>query len=383
VIVRTTLLLLLVLAGAARAEYMEPQLQEVPIERLIANVERRVKAAPDDPGGQLELGRLHAMAFSLGAVAQVRSGTLHVYFGPEPRRLPWADEVTPPGKAPQDAAARAHLVEAIRLHREAVRLRPEDLVARLGLGWLLSRSTDAKEAAEAVAHLRQAATAAWEEEEDVESYGKGPSPAREAATYLLQLLDPAKDQAEVADLKRRIATIEGRPRAVTPIALPLDDGCDLAAARAPDARVAFDLDGAGRRGGWSWITPRAGWLVWLPRDGSRRVDSGLQLFGGCTWWVFWSDGYAPLAALDDDGDGALRGRELANLGVWRDEDSDGQSDPGEVRPLAAWGIVALDVRGEAGDGRTTAAWAPRGATLADGRTRPTWDLLLRFSPSGR
>lgn len=377
------LLLLLALAGAARAEYMQPQLEEVPIARLIANVERRVKAAPDDAGGQLELGRLHAMAFASGDTAQVRSGTLRLYLGEEPRRLPWADEVTPPARAPQDAAARAHLVEAIRLHREAVRLRPDDLVARLGLGWLLARSSDATESAEAVKHLRQAATAAWAAEEDTESYGKGPSPAREAATYLLQLLDPAKDASEVADLKRRIATIEARPRAVTPVAVALDDGCDLAAARAPDARVTFDLDGAGRRGGWSWITPRAGWLVWLPRDGSRRVDSGLQLFGGCTWWVFWSDGYRPLAALDDDGDGALRGPELANLGVWRDEDQDGVSDPGEVAPLAAWGIVALDVRAEAGDGRTTAAWAPRGVTLEGGRTRPTWDLLLRFTPSGR
>ncbi len=372
------LLALLLCAAAARGEYMEPELQEVPIERLIANVERRAKAAPDDPGGHLELGRLHAMAFALGAVAQVRSGTLTTYFGPEPRRLPWADEVTPPAKAPQDAAARAHLVEAIRLHREALRLRPADLVARLGLGWLLSRSTDATEKAEAVKQLRQAAAEAWAAEE-AGSSGHGPSPAREAATYLLQLLDPAKDQAEVADLRQRITAIEGRPRAITPVAVALDDGCDLAAARAPDARVPFDLDGSGRSGGWSWITPRAGWLVWLPRDGSRQVRSGLQLLGGCTWWVFWKDGYAPLAALDDDGDGALRGPELANLGVWRDEDGDGVSDPGEVAPLDARGIVALDVRAEPHPDAGVAAWAPRGATLADGRTRPTWDVLLRFT----
>lgn len=373
-------LLVLLCAAAARGEYMLPELQEVPIERLITNVERRVKAAPDDAGGRLELGRLHAMAFTAGGgVAQVRSGTLILYLGEEPRRLPWADEVTPPAKAPQDAVARAHLTDAIRLHREALRLRPGDAVARLGLGWLLSRSSDATERGEAVEHLRQAASALWTAEADA-SPRRGPSPAREAATYLLQLLDPTKDQAEVADLQARVATIEGRGRAVTPVAVALDDGCDLAAARAPDARVPFDLDGSGRSGGWSWITPRAGWLVWLPRDGSCQVRSGLQLFGSCTWWVFWQDGYAPLAALDDDGDGALRGPELANLGVWRDEDADGESDPGEVRPLDAWGIVALDVRAEPGDGRTTAAWAPRGATLADGRTRPTWDLLLRLAP---
>lgn len=362
------LLLVLALAAGAAADITREQVEEVPLERLLANVDRQ------GPYASVQLGRLHAMAY-VADVARVRSGTLDLS-SDDPRLLPWA--------APLDAgrpAARRHLDEAIRHHREALRLLPESRELRLGLGWLLAMSGAR---AEALPILRQTAAELWEHEAPLEvSYGA--SAAAEAAGYLLQLLDPRADAAEVAALTSRLQTLAARPldpsadpALISPVAVPLDDGCDLAAARAPNARVAFDVDGLRRPGRWSWLSPRAAWLVLLPRDGQLR--SGRQLFGACTWWVFWEHGYRPMAALDDDGDGSLRGPELIGLGLWRDADQDGVSDPGEVQPLDAWGVVALDVRPEAGDGQTTAARAPRGVTFADGRTRPTWDLLLRLYP---
>ena len=58
---------------------------------------------------------------------------------------------------------------------------------------------------------------------------------------------------------------------------------------------------------------------------------------------------------------------------------DGVSDAGEVRPLAAHGIVALSCHYVAGDGVRVAALSPNGARLADGRTRPTYDVILNHA----
>ena len=119
---------------------------------------------------------------------------------------------------------------------------------------------------------------------------------------------------------------------------------------------------------------QAGWCT-IPaeRDSSRR----LQWFGSATFWLFWENGYRALAALDDDGDGELRGRELRDLAIWHDVDQNGISERGEVRPLSAWRIVAISWAYADGDGQWTAAHAPRGVTFADGATRPTYDVILR------
>ena len=142
----------------------------------------------------------------------------------------------------------------------------------------------------------------------------------------------------------------------------------------------FDADGTGLRKAWTWISPDAAWLVYDP-TASGRITSALQLFGDVTFWNVWRNGYEPLRALDDDGDGELRGRELRHLALWRDVNRNAVSDPGEVRPLSEYGIVALTCRGAKGDGIFTAAVAERGVRFSDGRTRPTYDVILRRSIS--
>jgi hypothetical protein len=59
--------------------------------------------------------------------------------------------------------------------------------------------------------------------------------------------------------------------------------------------------------------------------------------------MFWKNGFEPLAALDDNGDGWLTERELDGIGVWQDRNGNGVSDQGEVIPAAQFGIVALGV----------------------------------------
>jgi len=144
--------------------------------------------------------------------------------------------------------------------------------------------------------------------------------------------------------------------------------------------VTFDVNGSGLGREWSWITPKAAWLVYDPK-GEGNITSGRQLFGNVTFWMFWSDGYAPLAALDDNCDGTLTGQELANLALWHDANGNGVADPGEVKPLSAFGIVAVSYKWQTlVDHPDNIAFSPTGVTFQDGKTRPTYDLVLKPEP---
>lgn len=88
----------------------------------------------------------------------------------------------------------------------------------------------------------------------------------------------------------------------------------------------------GKKELWEWVTPKAGILMYgktMP-----ATASGTNLFGNFTWGKIWKHGYEPMATLDRDHDGFLRGSELAELWVWRDLDSDAVLDPGEVKPAS-------------------------------------------------
>lgn len=378
-LIATALLLCLALPAAAR--YARVDTQEVPIARLIANLEEQLPGAQGDPAAtarlKLNLGRLHAMAWALASdVATVRSGSRTPWHGYEPAAIPWGEvrqqEQQEPAPARGDAQ---HLKDAVRLHREALEAAPKDPLARLGLGWCLLVSGDKPAAVEV---LRPLAEEAWAEDQKLDSlHGYAPTLSEEVGHYLIQALDPQRDAAEIARLKERKAKLEALPRAVTPLAIPLRAGLGPEALLDPGARVRFAVDGQSPHATWTWITPHAGWLVLLPRDGSRAVRSGLQLVGSVSWWLFWADGYQALRALDDDGDGQLRGPELEGLGVWQDRDRDGVSDPGEVETLEEAGVEALSCRSEPHAHPDVQRWSAAGVTLRGGEVRPTFDLLLR------
>jgi hypothetical protein len=169
----------------------------------------------------------------------------------------------------------------------------------------------------------------------------------------------------------------GLPRPITPIAIPLRDGLCARDIEDRRAAVAFDADGSASNRKWTWVTRDAGWLVYDPK-GKGRITSGLQMFGGVTFWLFWETGYDPLASLDDNGDGVLTGEELRGLAVWHNANGNGVCDHGEVKPLSAYGIVAVSCRFERDRSHPDRiAFAPRGVTFRDGTTRPTFDIVLR------
>jgi tetratricopeptide (TPR) repeat protein len=363
--------------SVADAIFYVPELRAVPVDRLVANLEAQLKQDPANVEVHLNLARLHAMAYALKtSEAQVgRYGTKEeIWYGPPNSKLiPY--EAKPAASPEQAAEAAEHLRRAISEYETVLKLDPDNLPGRLGHGWILEQSGSK---AEAIAEYREVIARAWPKE----STSRRTLPGTryytdEAVDYLVPLLDPAKDAAEIATLRGRQEKLRSLPRAITPIALRLSDDLTLPCdpPLVPTARVRFDADGSGLRETWTWIAADAAWLVHDP-TGDGSITSALQLFGNVTFWLFWENGYHALRALDDNADGALRGPELAGLAVWQDVNSNGVSEPGEVRPLAAAGIVAVSVSSDASEDPAVAAWAAHGVQFTDGRWGATWDVVL-------
>ena len=346
--------------------------KKVPIARLVQNLERQLEQAPDDVATRLNLARLYAMAYSLKVdafEASTTKGQLQPWFGYSPPHLPGPVR-RPSGGDRRDWAA-DYLEPALKTYADVVSRAPDNVVARLGLAWALEQ---AGQKDRAIAEYRKTVELAWPVDRAKGSFWTDPV-TTEAAERLEALLDPVKDARELAALAEKTEELDRKGRMITPVAVPLDGAPDGAPVD-EGARVAFDADGSGLPQRWSWIRRDAAWLVY-DADGSGRITSALQWFGTVTFWLFWENGYDAMRALDDDGNGELRGTELRHLALWQDVNQNGVSEPGEVRPLDAHGIVALSCRYAPGDGRTVAAVSPHGVTFAGGRTRPTYDVVLR------
>lgn len=206
--------------------------------------------------------------------------------------------------------------------------------------------------------------------------GLGSLVSYEAGKAYLELAAGPDDKAAAArrqEVTEALAKLDKlRFGAITPIVFSLAAGRRLNQLLDPATCVDFDLDGDGRAETRPWLRPDTGLLVWDPA-GRGQIDSGRQLFGSVTWWLFPPDGYRALDLLDDDRDGELTGAELAGIRAWFDRNADGRAGPGEVCDLSACGIAALAVRPDGSeDGCLRAA---RGLRLADGRYLPTWDWL--------
>ena len=361
--------------AAASAMFMKVDVEKVPIERLTKNLEEAIKKDPKNAQAVLNLARAHAMAYSLRSeelpVNAKRPDS--VWFGYEPPLVPFRT-VQKTDDKDKLKAAQEHLEKAIKLFEEAIKLSPDDQRAQLGHAWLLSQ-TDKK--ADAIAALRKVIDKAWEKEKDIKALGLGGHTVTgEGADYLLPLLDKEKDKDEIATLKERAEKLKKLPRPITPIAVPLRDGLTARDIEARSASVAFDADGTGLQKKWTWINSDAAWLVHDPKQ-SGKVTSALQMFGNVTFWMFWETGYDALAALDDNHDGQLTGKELDGLALWHDVNGNGICDPGELKPLSEYGIVAISCKFERDPQHPDRiAVSKVGVTFKDGRTRPTFDLVL-------
>ena len=357
------------------AMYIQADLIDVPVDRLIKNLQTLADKNPRDAAVRFNLARVHAMVYALKTdTARVAKGRENegAWFGYEPAHVPFT--ATPTGDPKKLEAAREHLAKAIALYEEVLKLAPANLSAALGFAWCLQQSGDKWKA---IAEYRKVIDAAWEKEGRLNNGGLGwHSITEEAGGYLIALLDKQNDEDEIRRLQARMSQLSKVPRPITPIVIPLRSGLNPSELVDRWASVAFDADGTGLKKKWTWITKDAGWLVYDPRH-TGKITSALQMFGSVTFWLFWDNGYQALAALDDNFDGILSGRELRGFAIWQDLDRNGLCEPGEVKPLAEWGIAAVSCGYLSDSGRSGyVAHSPDGVSYVDGSSRPTYDVVL-------
>lgn len=357
------------------AKYMMPDLVNIPVERLIKNLESLARDNPKNVEVRFNLARAHAMAYAQRTESvQILKGRENegVWFGYDPSNLPFT--VKPTDDSARLKVANTHLAKAVEQYAEVIELAPENLAAALGYAWCVEQSGQKRKA---VRKYRMVINFAWEKEKDLKQANLGwYSVTVEAAGYLIPLLDKDEDKEEIKTLQERIKRMATVLRPITPVVIPLKDGLSARDLENHSAKVAFDADGTGLQKRWTWITRNAGWLVYDPHH-TGKVTSALQLFGGVTFWMFWENGYHALAALDDDGDGKLEGEELDGLAIWKDLNGNGICEDREVRPLAEWGIVAISCRYIRDLKRPDRiAYSPQGVFFNDGSNRPTYDIIL-------
>jgi tetratricopeptide (TPR) repeat protein len=376
--VPTVLAALISLSLPAAGMYMQAETQDIPLQRLIENLTEKSKADPADANVVHQLARAHAIAYSnkLADADPVKTWTgwkkdqpEQPWFFPESPHVPFR-KVTDTPDADKLAAAKTHLATAIETYRKALAAKPDDTTIMLGLAWCQDQ---VGEKTDAIAGYRKVAKAAWEKESKSHG-GLGNFLFVETAGYLVPLLDPTKDAAEIAELNERKQKLLALPRAVTPLVIPVgNEASSLQSLVDPSARVRFDLDGSGRQLEWPWITRNAAWLVFDPKQ-TGHITSSIQMFGNRSFLLFCNDGYESLALLDDDANGSISGSELNGIALWRDLNSNGISDPGEVKSVSEYHITSLSTTRDTHP--SGIPFSAQGVTFEDGSTRPTYDLIL-------
>lgn len=377
-----------------------------PVERLIENVEKWIIEHPDDSRGYYTLGRIHYLAGDkegrfLAYAMRGQGPNLPLSFTELPTVYTprfTAELIDSTSTPPPELEARAmrrtvHLFEAERNLRRAVGMDPDQALYHLTLGSLCMEVVRLNLQAFGVTIIPLSGRD-WEQEArdemakaflltvDADSsritsrdqlFGLDGVVSLEAAGNYLNL--EGGDPTLKEKMEEHRARMNKLPVMITPIIMALDNAPQLADLLDPSHAVTFDLDGTGRPQLWPWVKPETGMLVWDPQK-TGIVTSGRQLFGSVTWWMFWDSGYQALAALDDDRDGWLRGRELVGLALWFDRNQNGRSDPGEVVPLESTNVEAISVRPDARE--AGGAWrATRGVMLKGGTVLPTWDWVAQ------
>jgi len=350
----------------------------VPIERLITNLEREVASNKKDFLSRLNLGRLYAMAYSLKTDTLETKKDSSLWFGYDPPRV-LHNKVTTTEDIERKRIANEHLEKAIYWYKQAAELSPDDLVIKLGYAWCLDQAGRDSIAKKLFIDI---ADESYKREKDRDkqfsdvfcfSYR---SIAVEAYKYALALLDSVEEKQEIRRIKL-ILSRHNQISVITPIVFPLNTELQKNQIINHNVNVNFDLDGTGKHE-WNWISPDACWLV-HDKDHDGIIDSGRDLFGSITFWLFWRNGYDALRALDDNGDGELRGSELVGLAGWQDGNSNGISESGEVKTLDKMGVIALSCSYKSTTLNDQTIWVSKGGvTFANGNSHPTYDIILEM-----
>jgi hypothetical protein len=384
-------------ASLAVADFVRPE--PAPVDRVIANTKAFLAENPENAAGWYTLGRAHYLAWTLKSdrVPVNQWESLNAPNGLPNLPADWMVSSAGGNSPAQDAAVfDEHALEAIKYHRKAISLDSDHALYWIGLASVLEQfapragvlgETDLT-AAQIVRRMQTGALMAYRRayelaiKEDLKHKEHPIAGLRSLVSYnamegyvrLAAVLgSPPADDAALAEMRRRKKHFDGlRAGAITPIVFSMDSGQSLDQLVDRGQSVVFDLDGDGAPEHRTWVSPGTALLVWDPHR-TGCVTSGRQLFGSVTWWLFWSDGYAALAALDDNRDGWLTGEELQGIAVWHDHNANAVSEPGEVTPIEQTDIQGIRVTSDTMHGGSPAS--SRGLGLRDGRHVPTWDWV--------
>jgi len=390
------MIMVVVALGARGAGAMFARPEEVPVDRLIKNVGAYVKAHPKDAMGYYTLGRVNYLALSM------KSTTVRAYSAGSAVKLPnVADILQQGGKTqPDEAGLKRYLSAAVENFARAIKMEPDNALFHMGMGSVMEAAIHSNLELGAAPGQKEEKGAdvnqGWREGAITEylrafelSIEKDSALQYLPILGLRQLVSHEAGQRYLAMVKERgakegeaehVAAVENalkklaekRPGAITPIVFAPDGANQLSELLDPTKRVRFDLDGTGRGAEWPWVKPGTAILVWDPK-GTGRIESGRQLFGSVTWWIFWRDGYAALDALDDNRDGWLSGDELKGLAVWIDRNGNGVSDAGEVMSVESMGVTGISARWNETEGASP--MNRMGIRLRDGRVVGSWDWV--------
>jgi hypothetical protein len=382
------------------AEFVGPQL--VPVKRLLKSAEANLAKKPTDAEAHYLVARIRYLAFVMqrdGIPALPNFGNPEATPQVIPRHMQGWEPAGEKGAALTAAQMKEYAARALPEFEAAMKIAPDNGLYALGQASLLdavrtwiekTKPADLPTELQGITvqRVRAAYAGAFRlaivQDARIKAQPTGGLKdivAYEAATALVRLgKDTPADlsAAEKADVEKSaeaVAKFEKLPMGViTPIVFSFQPAAHLDAMLDKEHIVNFDLRGYGRRDEqWTWVKPELGLLVWDPLE-SGEIKSAHQLFGGYTFQIFRQTGYDAMAALDDNQDGVLSGAELEGMSVWFDRDRDGRSTSAEVTPLRELGVEALAVTATTQDGAHPKN--PRGLTMKDGRTLPTWDWMV-------
>lgn len=371
-------------------------LTEMPVNRLITNLERQKKISPMDYSLVYSLARVHSIAYAsnkntISATKQKKNEVGSEQWTLAPTFLQY-----PKRKNKIDSSAIKHLDSAVKLYTTATQLvvpkNNDKAEAWLGLAWLLEEAMPYTDSLSypnqmvqnyGVEQWRQGALGAYRKvykirsNKDLKQRGFLETPlSLEASQGIIRLQKGyslnSYDQQELKTLQWHIKQVNQKPRYVTPIIFPISQQTSYFDLTNSQHTVSFDLLGDKIKRKWSWVSKRAGILVWDPLH-TGKIQFAWQLFGTRTWYVFWKNGFQPLKALDNNSDGWLTGRELDGLSVWIDYNENGVSDKGEVKPISQFHIRRIAVGSLLN--ANNILWNPHGIQMDTGDFLPMYDWI--------
>jgi tetratricopeptide (TPR) repeat protein len=353
-----------VLSFNVKADFPKPVISKIPLYRLVVNLENLKASDPDNPHHYYALGRLYAMAYSfkkdtLDAVVKKGDDDYTPFYGFH--NLNHFFPVKELKDSSKTKFVRGCLNRAIENFNHAISLDTTYIPSWLGLAWSLDQQGDRETA---IKLYRRILNQTGRQEKS----GYISTETVETAGYLVRLLDKEKDSVEISRLQKKISSYKPNYM-ISPVLIPLSDFNSFGELVDTSFRARFDLDGTGAAKSWEWITEKAGWLVYL-RPG-EKIESGRQLFGNCTFNIFWENGYEAMRSMDDDLDGRLAGPEIEDLAVWQDRNSNGVHEEGETFTLRELQIESLNYSFETLNSRLLKSRA--GVKLKNGTTRDSFD----------